>query len=121
MLSGAAGPGGHRDPGLPGTAVVSHTHVYVCAYICIYIYIYIHTHGYMHIHIYIYIYITHVRMYIYIYIYIYIHTYIHTYIHIYLCIRRSFVYPHRCTLPYQHAQHFQHLCKGIVLRQIAPC
>ena len=35
-------------------------------------------------------------------------------------IRRSFVYPHRCTLPYQHAQHFQHLCKCVVLRQIAP-
>ena len=36
-------------------------------------------------------------------------------------IRRSFVYPHRCTLPSQHAQHFEHLCKCVVLRQIAPC
>ena len=35
--------------------------------------------------------------------------------------RRSFVYPHRCTLPSQHAQHFQHLCQWVVLRQIAPC
>ena len=36
-------------------------------------------------------------------------------------IKRSFVYPHRCTLPSQHAQHFQHLCKCVVLRQVAPC
>ena len=35
--------------------------------------------------------------------------------------RRSFVYPHRCTPPSQHAQHFQHLCKCVVSIQIAPC
>ena len=39
----------------------------------------------------------------------------------YLFIRRSFVYPHRCTLPSQHFQHFQHLCEYIVSIQITPC
>ena len=34
--------------------------------------------------------------------------------------RRSFVYPHRCTLPYQHAQHFQHLCKCVVFKTDRP-
>ena len=32
-----------------------------------------------------------------------------------LPVNRSFVCPHRCTLPSQHAQHFQHLCKCVVL------
>ena len=62
-------------------------------------------------------------MYVCIYIYIYIYIPLPTrvlqtsdctrafyklciYIYIYIYIRRSFVYPHRCTLPSQHAQHF---------------
>ena len=65
-------------------------------------------------------------MYVYMCMYVYIMAFFFCAISCTRCfassyIRRSFVYPHRCTLPSQHAQHFQHLCKCIVLRQIAPC
>ena len=111
-------------------------------YIYIYIYVYTRTHittythvtniskqtniiyAHTHIYIYIYIYITHISQAV-------------TFtgcleqtgpgeleiseLPVKAIIRRSFVYPHRCTLPFQHAQHFQRLCKCVVSRQIAAC